>query len=322
MERQNNQLTFLDNATSDLGGKRTAEFFAKCDKYIPWDQLAEPVKNMYSNNTSNGGASNWPVVMMIKCIMLQKWFNLSDPMLEEMLLDRLSFRRFIGLNIEDNTPDETTFVIFRRRLRKHGHSATLFNKTVDILKQRGVILEEGTCVDATIIETSRGRKREDGGNTRDRTASYTKKNDRIYHGFKAHIATDTNGIIKDYRFDTAKVHDSHHIDDLTSDEKHSIFADSAYMSRQRKKALEDKGIFCGIIHKRVRGQKELTPEQKWHNRLVAGFRAVVEHPFAWMKNTGYRRARYCGLSRNGVDFGLHAIAYNFKRSFSLQQAVV
>ena len=93
------------------------------------------------------------------------------------------------------------------------------------------------------------------------------------------------------------------------------------MSSERKKELEGKGVFCGIIHKRVRGQKELTPEQKWHNRLVAGFRAVVEHPFAWMKNTGYRRARYRGLNRNGIDFALHAIAYNFKRSFSLQEAM-
>ena len=238
-----------------------------------------------------------------------------------MLLDRLSFRRFIGLKMQDKTPDETTFVIFRKRLRKHGHCSTLFNKTVEILKQRGLILEEGTCVDATIVETSRGTKRDDGSNTRDKTASYTKKNDRTYHGFKAHIATDTNGIIKDYRFDTAKVHDSQHIDDLTADEEHCVFADSAYMSADRKKDLEARGVFCGIIQRRVRGQKELTPEQKWHNRLVAGFRAVVEHPFAWMKNTGYRRARYRGLRRNAMDFALHAIAYNFKRSFSLQEAM-
>ena len=225
----------------------------------------------------------------------------------------ISATLFLISAIGTAVPEElTTFVIFRKRLRKHGHSATLFHKTLEILKQRGVILEEGTCVDATIIETSRGRKHDDGSNTRDRTASYTKKNDRIYHGFKAHIATDTNGIIKDYRFDTAKVHDSQHIDDLIADEQHCVFADSAYMSGERKKELEDKGVFCGIIHKRVRGQKELTPEQKWHNRLVAGFRAVVEHPFAWMKNTGYRRARYRGLRRNGMDFALHAIAYNLK----------
>lgn len=318
MERQNNQLSFFDQLTNDLGGKRTAEFFRKCDKYIPWNELAEPLKDMYANNTNKGGASNWPVVTMIKCMMLQRWFNLSDPMLEEMLLDRLSFRRFIGLRMEDKTPDETTFVVFRKRLRKHGHSATLFDKTVEILKQRGVILEEGTCVDATIIEAPRGRKRSDGTNTKDRTASYTKKHGTIHHGFKAHIATDRNGIIKDYRFDTAGVHDSRHIDDLITDERHSVWADSAYMDSERKKRLQEQGIFCGISEHRVRGQKELTDQQKWHNRLVAGIRAVVEHPFAWMKNSGYRRVRYRGLERNGVDFALHAIAYNFKRSFSLQ----
>jgi len=91
MERKNNQLTFLDNVTHDLGGKRTAAFFAKCDQYIPWPALTEPRKDMYDNTTSKGGASNWPIVMMIKCMMLQKWFNLSDPMLEEMLLDRSPF---------------------------------------------------------------------------------------------------------------------------------------------------------------------------------------------------------------------------------------
>jgi IS5 family transposase len=321
MARTNNQLTFLDNLTRDLGGKRTADFFAKCDQYIPWNTLAEPLKDMYANNTSNGGASNWSIVLMIKCLMLQKWFNLSDPMLEEMLLDRLSFRRFVGLSMNDKTPDETTFVVFRRRLREHGHIDTLFNQTVEILKQRGVILSEGTCVDATIIETSRGNKRDDGSNTRDKSASYTRKNGRSYHGYKAHIATDTNGLIKDYRFDTARVHDSQHIDELTADENHSVFADSAYMSNDRKIALESRGVFCGIATRRVRGQSNLTWPQKWPNRLVAGIRAVVEHPFAWMKNTGYRRTRYRGLSRNGLDFALHAIAYNFKRSFSLQASV-
>jgi IS5 family transposase len=322
MERKINQLSFLDGLTADLGGRRTVEFFKKCDKLIPWQQLAEPLKGMYRNNTDKGGASNWPIVMMIKCMMLQKWFNLSDPMLEEMLNDRISFKRFVGLKMEQKAPDETTFVEFRKRLRKHGHISTLFDKTIEILKFQGVILEEGTCVDATIIEAPRGRATEDGlSSTKDPSASYTKKHGRIYHGYKAHIATDTNGIIKDYRFDTARVHDSQHIDELIENECHSIFADSAYMDQKRKAELEGKGIFCGIIQRKVRGQKELTREQKWHNRLVAGIRAVVEHPFAWMKNTGYRRVRYRGLSRNGLDFGLHAIAYNFKRSFSLIKSV-
>ncbi len=97
MERNNLQPTFVDGITNDLGGKRTAEFFDKCNKLIPWEQLTAPLKDMYRNNSDKGGASNWPVVMMIKCMLLQRWFGLSDPMLEEMLLDRLSFRRFVDL---------------------------------------------------------------------------------------------------------------------------------------------------------------------------------------------------------------------------------
>lgn len=76
-------------------------------------------------------------------------------------------------------------------------------------------------------------------------------------------------------------------------------------------------MFCGIIEKKVRGQKELTRSQKLHNRLVAGIRAVLEHPFAWMKNSGYGRTRYRRMRRNALDFGLHVIQYNWKRSFSL-----
>jgi IS5 family transposase len=318
MERTSNQPTFLDSLTSELGGRRTAQFFKKCDQLIPWNDLAEPLKEMYKNNTDKGGASNYPLVMMIKCMMLQRWFNLSDPMLEEMLCDRISFRRFVGLKMEQDVPDETTFVQFRKRLNAQGHIATLFDRTIAILKSRGVILEEGTCVDATIIEAPRGRTAKDGiSSTKDKAAGYTKKHGRVYHGYKGHIATDCNGMIKDYRFDTASAHDSNHIDDFIENEKHSVWADSAYMDKDRKRKLEERGVFCGIIQRRVRGQKELMPAQKLHNRLVAGIRAVVEHPFAWMKNTGYGRTRYRGMRRNALDFCLHVIAYNWKRSFSL-----
>jgi transposase, IS5 family len=318
MERTSNQPTFLDSLTSDLGGRRAAAFFLKCGQLIPWNELAEPLRDMYKNTTDKGGASNYPLVMMIKCMMLQKWFNLSDPMLEEMLCDRISFRRFVGLKMAEAAPDETTFVQFRKRLNEHGHISTLFDKTIATLKNRGVILEQGTCVDATIIEAPRGRKGKDGvSGTKDKAASYTKKNGRVYHGYKGHIATDCNGMIKDYRFDTASVHDSRHIDEFIENEEHSVWADSAYMDKERKAKLEGRGIFCGIIQKRFRGQEKLTASQKWHNRLVAGIRAVVEHPFAWMKNTGYVRTRYRGMRRNALDFGLHVIAYDWKRSFSL-----
>jgi transposase, IS5 family len=320
MERKQSHPTFADSIIKDLGGRRTSEFFRKCDLYIPWSKLAEPLHDMYRNNDSGGGASNWPVVMMIKCIMLQKWFNLSDPMLEEMLLDRLSFRRFVGLAADDGAPDETTFVRFRKRLREHGHDCTLFDRTLDILRKRGLVLSEGSCIDATIVEAPKGRSTEDGGTTRDPEAGFTKKNGRTYFGYKAHIATDIKGIVKGFSFSSASHHDSKFIDELIEDEKHSVWADSAYMDRKRTSRLKEKGVMNGIVHRRGRGQEELCPVQRAINHLISKVRAVVEHPFAWMKNAGYGRVRYRGLERNRLDFAMHAIAYNFKRSFSLQKS--
>jgi IS5 family transposase len=155
-----------------------------------------------------------------------------------MLDDRISFRRFVGLKMEQPAPDETTFVQFRRRLNAHGHIAMLFEKTIAILKFRGVILEEGTCVDATIIEAPRGRTAKDGiSSTKDKAASYTKKHGCVSHGYKGHISTARNGMIKAYCYDTASTHDSKHIDEFIENEKHSVWADSAYMDKKRKAAL-------------------------------------------------------------------------------------
>jgi len=312
---------FADAATTDLGCPRATQFFAKCDQFIPWQELADSVADVFVADQGQGGRPHYPVVMLLKCLMLAKWFGLSDPDLEGMLRDRLSFRRFVGLGLSDPTPDETTFVIFRKRLREAGHASTLFDKALDYLRQQGLVLHEGTLVDATIIEAPKGKTREDGlGHTKDQAASFTKKHGRTYHGYKAHIATDTQGLVTDYVFDTARVHDSQYIDQLTEHESQAVYADSAYMAKDRQRRLQAQGVFCGIIERRVRGQDELSAEQRQHNRLCAAVRAIVEHPFAWMKNMGHRTARYRGLARNAFDFACMVVAYNFKRSFSLVEA--
>lgn len=317
MERKRIQPTLLDGLTADLGGPRTIGFLDQCDRLISWQRLADSIADIFCEEQPQGGRPHWSLVLMIKCTMLQKWFGLSDPQLEENLRDRLSFRRFVGLSLADGTPDETTFVIFRRRLREGGHVERLFQTTLQCLNDKGLIVKEGTLVDATIIEAPLGHKRSDGSSTRDPSATKTYKHGRPYHGFKAHIATDKRGIIKDYVFDTAKSSDHDHADGLMKNEKKDVYADSGYMSKKRKEELEARGVFCGIVYRRVKGQKELTPQQKAHNRFVAGIRAFVEHPFGWMRKMGFWRARYRGLARNGLDFALRAIAYNWKRSFSL-----
>jgi IS5 family transposase len=327
MQRINAQPTFTDAAVADLGGPRTIAFLRRCDELIDWDALSASIAQLFPEQPK-GGRPFWPAVTMLKCVMLQKWFNLSDPAAEEQLRDRLSFRRFLRLSLEDATPDETTLVNFRKRLRAHGMASVLFDKVVQTLREKGLVLKEGTIVDATIIDAPMGQKVKDDDNdgggggllerhTHDPAATYTKNHGTLRHGYKAHIATDTRGMITDWVFDTAKVHDSNHIDQLTAGERTAVYADSAYSSKQRRARLEAEGIVDRIVHKRVRGQKELSPEQKAHNAACSRVRAFVEHPRAWMVKMGYTFARYRGLTRNALDFALMAIAYDLKRSFHL-----
>lgn len=271
---------------------------------------------------NKGGRPAWPAITMLKCVLLAKWFGLSDPQLEECLQDRLSFRRFVGLSLTDSTPDETTFVRFRARLREANLDRTLFDATRNHLDAQGILINDGTLVDAIIIEQSRGTKRDDGTSTRDPEASFTKKNGETYHGYKGHIAVDRSTIVKDYRFSDAAPHDSNFIDELTRDEKQMVVADSAYRSAAREAELTSRGVACAIIFKRKRGQSELPPMLKKLNRMIASVRARVEHPFAWLRGMGYRRVRYRGARRNELDFAFNLIAYNIKRSLSLSPTPV
>ena len=99
MERKSTQPTFLDSLTADLGGKRTAKFFEKCNELIPWSELAEPLKDMYRNNTNKGGASNYPVVMMVKCMLEQ--MQESVKLFHLLLLRRDGLSDILTIRLQD-----------------------------------------------------------------------------------------------------------------------------------------------------------------------------------------------------------------------------
>lgn len=321
MQRQNARPTFTDLAVSDLGGPRATAFFEVCQREIPFDRLAASVSDIFRDDDSGGGAPHWPVATMLKIVFLQKCFGLSDPMAEEMLRDRISFRRFVGLSFDDKTPDHSTLSVFRRRLREGGHAASLFDETLAILAGKGLVMQTGTLIDASIIEAPLGSKRADGSSTADPCASKTVKGGRSYHGYRVHAATDRRGIVTDYVYDTASVSEHTHFDQLAGNERRVVYADSGCRSRERVEALRARGVVPALCHRRVKGQKELTPQQRRLNRMIAPVRAFVEHPFAWIKTRlNQRRARYRGLARNALDFALSAMAWNFCRSFSLKPA--
>jgi len=316
--RKNRSMGFVDAALEGFGSTKSAALLERLDKATPWKKLAAPIARLPEYARDNPCRPAWDPVVMLKCLMLAKWFSLSDPGLEEALLERISFRRFVGLSFTDTTPDETTFVRFRARLREANIHDKLFVGVVNHLEKQGYLVREGTMVDATIIEQSTGRKRDDGSSTRDEEASFTKKHGRTHHGDKGHIACDLSGIVTDYRFTTAKEHDSKRIDELTTAERTAVFADSAYSSRARRAELEDRGVIDGVIYKKNRGQSTLWDWQVRWNKLVSRLRAKVEHPFGMMKHQlGCRRVRYRGRSRNEFDFALTLAACNIKKSLSL-----
>lgn len=319
--RQNESMGFVDAALEGLGGPRSAALLEKLDAATPWEKLAGPIRRLPEYNNPGAGHPPWCPVLMLKCLMLQKWNNLSDPGLEEALKDRISFRKFVGLSFTDKTPDETTFVKFRTRLREAGIHDKVFDAVVRHIESKGLLVKEGTMVDATIIEAPRGRPRPDGTTTRDQDASFTAKHGVPHHGYKGHIAADLSGIVTDYRFGTAKQHDSDHIDDLTMHEKKLVLADSAYSSRERRAELRARGVIDGICYKRHRGQKKLHGWQERWNSRVAPLRARVEHPHGMMKQQlGYRRVRYRGREPNAFDFAMILSACNIKKSLSLKAA--
>lgn len=205
---------------------------------------------------------------------------------------------------------------------------------VEQIAERGLLVREGTMVDATIIEQSRGRggprAQEDqenkgqttrGGSTRDADASFTRKHGRTSFGYKGHAAGDLSGIVTGYRFGTAREHDGRYLDELCARETVAVYADAMYDSRARRRALEARGVAAHIAHQRRRGQPTFHPWQAAANAIFARRRYKIEHVSARLKaRLGWRRVRYRGLERNAMDFALLLTAANLMHSLSLPAA--
>lgn len=322
------QPSFFDYALEYQGGKRSTQFLGEMKILIPFEAIEAILieKGIYKPNKGKQGRPSIPSSTLVGALFLQSWYGLSDPMTEELIHDRISFRKFLDIKDNDTIPDETTICKFRNALIKANVLEAVFNEVKAGMIAKNLILNEGTLVDATLIHASEPkRKRDENGKVisnkaADSDASYTSKRGVKHHGYKVHIATDTAGVIKAIRTTTAKVHDSQIIDDLIHDEKKAVFADSGYMSQKRKRTLRSKGIFNGIIERRVRGQSALRAKQSKNNQRFSKIRSIVEMPFAFIKRLmHYTETRYIGLHKNSQHVYLIAAAYNLRRMPNLMQ---
>lgn len=317
------QLSFFDHAMQYQGGKKSMKFLNEMKEIIPFDELVAILieEGVYNPEVGKkGGRPQTPAKILLGTLFLQNWYNLSDPMTEELIHDRISFRKFLDIKDEDTIPDETTICKFRNKLIKKKLLSRIFDEVKAMMVKNNLILNEGTLVDATLIHSSEPkRKKDDKGNVisnkaHDKEATYTSKRRQKYHGHKMHIATDTNGVIKKVIATTASTHDSTQFDTLTEDEAKAVFADSGYMSKKRKVKLRKKGIFNGIVERRVRGQSKLRAKQTRNNKRFAKLRGLVELPFAFIKHhMNFKNCRYLGLEKNQEHFNLIAACANLRR---------
>lgn len=285
---------------------------------IDWSAVEEVARAARPGET---GRPPYPPLTMVKALLLQQWYALSDPGLEEALSDRLSFRRFCGLPLDGATPDETTLCRFRATLAEKGLAEKVFAVVAAQIDAKGFLLREGAIVDATLVEAAVAPPPPSAGpgarSALDPDADWTRAGTerRGFFGYKAHVATDRgSGLIRRVRLTSAKVYESEVADDLIDLDVRAVYADKAYEKKERRAWLRAHGVKDRILHRRHKYIAELPPWQAARNRLITPIRAAVERTFAVFKRLyGWRRMRYRGLMRNAAHLALIACAFNLRK---------
>lgn len=291
-------------------------------RLIDWAPVEALVRRVRPGTT---GRPPYRALVMVKALLLQQWYGLSDPGLEEALLDRVSFRRFCGLTLEEATPDETTLCRFRLALAQAGLGETLFAEVARQLDAAGYLVKSGTLIDASLVASAVRRPRdgstpkgEESRSAQDPDANWTRtgKSRQLFFGYKMHLGVDQgSGLIRSRMLTPAKVYESEVADALVLGDEAAVYADKAYEKRSRRQALRARGIKDRIQHRRTRVQPQLPHWQTVRNRLIGRVRTAIERTFSRLKTGPYglARMRYRGLQRCGLHLDLAAIAYNLRR---------
>lgn len=286
---------------------RREQFLEEMDKVIPWAELVQVIEKYYPK--AGNGRQPMPMERMLRIYFMQQWYALSDPAMEDALYDIESMRRFADIDLSvDIVPDETTILNFRHRLEKHNLTKQIFEKTKNYLKERGLLLREGTIVDATIINAPSSTKNRE--QVRDPEMRSTRKGNNYYFGMKAHVGTDTGkGLVHDIVVTDASIHDSQVMDELVHGEEQAVYGDKAYSDEKKKAGYEAKGIKWRVNIRGCRWRK-LTEKEVATNHEQSQTRAKVEHIFLVVKHLWhYTKVRYKGLYKNTVQvFSLFALA--------------
>ena len=259
--------------------------------------------------------------------------------MEYQIMDRLSFMRFLGLDLDSRVPDAKTIWLFRSKQEEHRLVRKLFDRFNAFLAKSGFVARKGQIVDATIVRVpiQRNTKEENdavkAGNPpvekwsdakkrqKDTDARWTQKRGKNYFGYKDHIEVDVqHKIIRDYKITDASVHDSNVFEDILDETNTSrdVYADSAYRSAEHEDNLKKKKFRPHLQRKGCKGH-QLTSWEKQGNRTRSRVRSRIEHVFgAIHQRAGDVILRTIGISMAEVKLGLRNMAYNMDRFCTLK----
>lgn len=292
-------------------------------------------KLLNTNKKNNAGAKSYDVIMMFKIMILQRYYGLGDTQIEYQILDRLSFKKFLGLESGDKVPDEKTVWAFRENLTNKGLVEEIFSQFSNYLESKGLIMNEGKMVDASFTVAPRQRNtreenkmiKEGKGDElwndkpnkkrhKDTDARWTKKNNETFFGYKNHAKVDTKSkFIDNYTVTDASVHDSQPLEDLLTenDKGQDLFGDSAYTGEDQEKVIS-KYEMINKAHEKGYRNKPLTEEQKENNHNKSKIRARVEHVFGFMEQSmNGLIVKSIGITRASGIIGLMNLTYNLFR---------
>ena len=313
-------------ASAEYAGKkrqtRRERFLVEMNTVGPWARLEALIEPHYPKS---GKVCRPPIGVprMLRMYFLQQWYTLADEALEDALYDSQAMREFIGIDLgRENVPDATTLLKFRRLLEQHDLTSAILAEVNAHRTERGLLMRQGTVVDATIIPAPSSTKNEDG--KRDPEMHQAKKGQQWHFGMKMHSGVDADaGLIHSVVCTAANEADVVHAHELLHGQENQVHGDSGYTGLEKRDEITDaqaEGRLRKDIDWRIamkRGQLQAMPEgprkalYEWFERRKAQVRAIVEHPFHVIKNLfGYRKVSYRGIVKNEARAKAHAALAN------------
>ena len=283
---------------------RREKFLARMEEVIPWAKLLAVIEPHYPK----GQRGRPPIGLerMLRVYFLQQWYGLADEALEDALYDSQALQSFARIDLQaEGVPDATTLLKFRHLLETHDLCKGLFTAINADLTARGLLLREGTLVDATLIAAPSSTKNQ--AKQRDPEMHQTKKGNQWYFGMKAHIGADRDSkLVHTVVVTAANVADVTKTAELLHGEEKQVHADAGYTGVEKRPeivAMERK-LDWQIARKRgtIKALAEGAEKEtlKAVEKAKASVRAFVEHPFHIVKNLfRHRKVRYRGLAKNG-----------------------